>query len=147
MRSLSRRSPEGEGGLPAFSASPSYGLAGHPVLKPKTFLHAISRSDTVAGARVASRLRMPSPPHIVYILESIAEPARHYTGLTTNANGRLAWHNAGLSRHTSKHRPWRLLVVLEFADPSCALRFEKYLKTGSGRAFAKRHFGPDISSS
>jgi hypothetical protein len=33
-------------------------------------------------------------------------------------------------------------VALEFADAKNAARFERYLKTGSGRAFAKRHFGP-----
>jgi hypothetical protein len=29
---------------------------------------------------------------------------------------------------------------MEFATEQDALRFEKYLKSGSGRAFAKRHF-------
>ena len=54
---------------------------------------------------------------------------------------RLAQHNAGLSSHTAKHRPWELLVSVEFRDQERANRFEKYLKSGSGRAFAKRHFG------
>jgi len=31
---------------------------------------------------------------------------------------------------------------MEFADGSTAARFERYLKSGSGRAFAKRHFAP-----
>jgi hypothetical protein len=31
--------------------------------------------------------------------------------------------------------------VLEFPTEHQAVRFEKYLKTGSGRAFAARHFG------
>jgi predicted GIY-YIG superfamily endonuclease len=84
---------------------------------------------------------MVSSPHVVYVLESISEPARHYTGLSSNAVDRLAWHNAGLSTYTAKNRPWRMLVSIEFADAASALRFEKYLKTGSGRAFAKRHFG------
>jgi hypothetical protein len=34
-----------------------------------------------------------------------------------------------------------LVVQLEFADEQTARRFERYLKSGSGRAFAKRHFG------
>ena len=76
----------------------------------------------------------------MYVLESLAEPARHYTGLTSDPDERLAWHNAGRSVHTSKFRPWRLLVSMRFADDGCARRFERYLKSGSGRAFATRHF-------
>jgi putative endonuclease len=79
--------------------------------------------------------------HCVYVLESLADAARHYVGLTSgSAERRLAWHNAGLSHHTAKHRPWRVLVSIEFADVTTAVRFEKYLKTGSGRAFASKHF-------
>jgi putative endonuclease len=80
--------------------------------------------------------------HYVYVLESVSTPARHYTGLSSNPVSRLDWHNAGLTSHTSKHRPWKLLVTIEFADRDLEVRFEKYLKTGSGRAFARRHFGP-----
>ena len=39
------------------------------------------------------------------------------------------------------HRPWSLVVSIEFQTEREAVRFEKYLKSGSGRAFAKRHFG------
>ena len=48
-------------------------------------------------------------------------------------------HNEGLSHHTSRHRPWRTLVVIEFDEEEPALRFERYLKTGLGREFARRH--------
>jgi predicted GIY-YIG superfamily endonuclease len=76
----------------------------------------------------------------VYILRSLIDPNRHYVGLTSNVEGRLGWHNAGLNTHTARHRPWQLLVFMEFHDEASAFRFERYLKTGSGRAFAKRHF-------
>jgi hypothetical protein len=33
------------------------------------------------------------------------------------------------------------MVSIEFPEEQTALRFERYLKSGSGRAFAKRHFG------
>ena len=52
----------------------------------------------------------------VYILRSDSNQSRHYTGLTSDLEKRLKWHNAG------------------------PRRFEKYLKSGSGREFAKRHF-------
>ena len=77
----------------------------------------------------------------VYILRSERDPERHYVGIASNPHDRLITHNAGASPHTSKYRPWRLIVTLEFSDPDRALKFERYLKTGSGRAFAKRHFG------
>ena len=53
---------------------------------------------------------------------------------------RLEWHNTGPCGYTTPHRPWRVLVAMEFRDESTATRFERYLKSGSGRAFAKRHF-------
>jgi hypothetical protein len=32
-------------------------------------------------------------------------------------------------------------VAIHLADEPTAVQFERYLKSGSGRAFAKRHFG------
>ena len=78
----------------------------------------------------------------VYVLRSDVNPSRHYVGLTSNVEDRLEWHNAGPSGQTVWHRPWSVVVSLEFADEQTAARFERYLKSGSGRAFAKRHFGP-----
>jgi predicted GIY-YIG superfamily endonuclease len=77
----------------------------------------------------------------VYILRSDSEPMRHYVGVASDVDERLAWHNGGPSGHTLNHRPWRVVVSVEFPDEQAAVRFEKYLKSGSGRAFAKRHFG------
>jgi predicted GIY-YIG superfamily endonuclease len=78
---------------------------------------------------------------IVYILRSDADPSHHYVGITNDVRGRLDWHNHGPCGHTVWHRPWSLVVSIEFRTEREAVRFEKYLKTGSGRAFAKRHFG------
>jgi predicted GIY-YIG superfamily endonuclease len=74
----------------------------------------------------------------VYILESIREPDRHYAGSTDDLKARLRKHNAGEVPHTSKFRPWRLKTYLAFSNEKQAVAFEKYLKTGSGRAFAKK---------
>jgi putative endonuclease len=76
----------------------------------------------------------------VYILRSVKDPTRFYTGLTSDAEFRLGFHNAGLSKHTSDGAPWELVVSITFANAKRALEFEKYLKSGSGRAFANRHF-------
>jgi len=80
------------------------------------------------------------PKHFVYVLESTRSTCRHYIGLTSDVSARLAAHNDARSLHTAKHGPWKLLVSMEFTDASVAARFERYLKTGSGRAFARRHF-------
>ena len=82
------------------------------------------------------------PKRTVYILRSDADPMRHYVGVTDDLDGRLHWHNNGPTGHTTQHRPWSVVVSIEFRTEQSAVRFERYLKTGSGRAFAKRHFAP-----
>ena len=74
----------------------------------------------------------------VYILQSLSFPKQIYTGLCANVRQRLAAHNAGQSAHTSKFKPWRLLSAHYFVDPQVAASFERYLKSGSGRAFAAK---------
>ena len=83
---------------------------------------------------------MSPSKRFVYVLQSITDNKRYYSGLTTDVTTRLAVHNSGGSQHTAGLRPWRLVVALEFGTEASAVAFEKYLKTGSGRAFAKRHF-------
>jgi len=78
--------------------------------------------------------------HYVYTLESEAYPQRHYVGFTTDPERRSAEHNSGKSIHTNKFNPWKISTCFGFADKAKATAFEKYLKSGSGRAFAKRHF-------
>ena len=82
---------------------------------------------------------MSIPQTIVYVIKSEADPTRYYTGLTSNLAARLNAHNAGRVPHTSDGKPWIVDVLVEFADERRAVAFEKYLKSGSGSAFAKRH--------
>jgi predicted GIY-YIG superfamily endonuclease len=74
----------------------------------------------------------------VYILESLADSTRHYTGFTEDLKQRVDHHNAGGVPHTAKFRPWKLQTAIAFTDRQKALDFERYLKSGSGRAFAVR---------
>jgi predicted GIY-YIG superfamily endonuclease len=76
----------------------------------------------------------------VYKLRSESDPAQIYTGLTRNVKERLNAHNAGQSPHTSKFTPWRLEFFVWFGDSGKAAAFERYLKSGSGRAFSSKHF-------
>ena len=82
---------------------------------------------------------MAFPQTIVYVLRSEADPTRYYTGLTSNLAGRLDAHNAGRVLHTADGKPWIIDVIVEFSDEGRAVAFERYLKSGSGNAFAKRH--------
>jgi putative endonuclease len=74
----------------------------------------------------------------VYLLESVDHDGQTYVGLTDDLKARITVHNAGGSPHTSKYRPWRLVTYLAFSDEAKAIAFERYLKTASGRAFAKK---------
>ena len=77
---------------------------------------------------------------VVYVLLSTVHPNRYYTGVTFDVPARLAAHNAGLSKHTANGKPWKLVTTIEFLDAERAQIFELYLKSGSGRAFARRFF-------
>ena len=83
---------------------------------------------------------MAATKRFVYVLRGGGDRPRYYIGLSSNVGERLAAHNEGRCPHTAKHRAWELRVSFEFADERLAIRFERYLKSGSGRAFAKRHF-------
>ncbi|HKQ33116.1 MAG TPA: GIY-YIG nuclease family protein [Thermodesulfobacteriota bacterium] len=78
--------------------------------------------------------------YYVYILVSEIDESRHYTGITDNLESRIKAHNSGKVAHTSKYRPWRIENVIAFRSREKASEFEKYLKSHSGRAFAKKHF-------
>lgn len=77
--------------------------------------------------------------YYVYLLQSQSSPQQRYTGLTEDLRSRLTKHNQGEVPHTSKFVPWRLRTYLAFSERGQAARFERYLKSGSGRAFANRH--------
>ena len=78
--------------------------------------------------------------HYVYLLRSESHPEQRYVGLTNDLKSRLQQHNAGESPHTSKFAPWFLHAYFAFEDKERAAAFEQYLKSGSAREFARRHF-------
>jgi putative endonuclease len=76
----------------------------------------------------------------VYLIESAHQRQLHYVGLTHDLKQRPADHNEGKSPHTRKFKPWHLVTYTAFASEQTAHAFEKYLKSGSGKTFLKRHF-------
>jgi len=76
----------------------------------------------------------------VYLLQGLTNLDKRCVGITSDLRERLKQHTAGQSPTTAKHRPWRPVVLVSFEDDAKAEAFERYLKFGSGHAFANRHF-------
>jgi putative endonuclease len=75
----------------------------------------------------------------VYILA--CEKGEHfYVGVTDDVLARLAVHNSGHVTHTAKYMPWKLRTYIAFSEDERAFALERYLKSGSGRAFASKRF-------
>jgi len=75
--------------------------------------------------------------HYVYILVS-EKDGSYYTGYTVDINNRLKAHNYGFVSYTAPKRPWKMIWYCCFSSKTKALRFEKYIKSGSGFAFARK---------
>ena len=78
--------------------------------------------------------------YYVYMLTDVTTGTHFYTGVTEDLHARLVKHNSGEVPHTSKFKPWRIETAIAFSSKEKAYAFEAYLKTHSGRSFAKRHF-------
>jgi predicted GIY-YIG superfamily endonuclease len=74
----------------------------------------------------------------VNILQSEVAKETYYVGFTEDLKARLKLHNAGQVPHTSKSLPWKVKTAIAFTDRQRAIEFERYLKSASGRAFAKK---------
>lgn len=79
--------------------------------------------------------------YYAYLLRSEKNPSKTYAGYTTDVNQRFETHNSGRSVHTQSDNPWKLVMYLAFDSKEKAINFEKYIKIGSGHAFAKKDFG------
>jgi len=76
-----------------------------------------------------------------YILQSLTDPKQLYRGHTADLRQRLAEHNAGKCQHTAKYVPWKVKFYAAFETVELAQDFERYLKSGSGHAFAHHRLG------
>jgi len=75
--------------------------------------------------------------YYVYILKSKKDFSR-YIGVTSDLKHRLQEHNNGSARYSSAKRPYVLVWYGAFPEKTRAYEFEKYLKSSSGYAFAKK---------
>jgi len=78
------------------------------------------------------------PVHYVYLIESLSVRGERYVGMTTDLKHRLRDHDQGKSSHTKKFSPWKLITYVAVTDRAKAEAFERYLKSGSGHAFARK---------
>jgi len=76
--------------------------------------------------------------YYVNVIRSLSVSEQTYVGATADLKQRIADHNTGKSRHTSKYVPWELEFYVGFPEKHRPYEFEKYLKSHSGRAFANK---------
>jgi len=76
--------------------------------------------------------------YYVYLIRSIKNQDKTYIGYTNNIEQRMEKHNNGASVYSTDFKPWKLVTYIAFDDESKAINFEKYLKMGSGHAFAQK---------
>ena len=76
--------------------------------------------------------------YYVYLLRSTIYPEKTYIGFTYDVSQRLERHNAGHVPATTDFKPWTLVAYVVLDSKEKAMSFEKYLKVGSGHAFAQR---------
>jgi putative endonuclease len=110
-------------------------------LLPLSFLHnpLLSRSNHMGRSSRQRAQWERGAMFYVYILKS-ERNGRLYNGFTSDLKNRLQQHNAGESFATRPYVPWKLVFYLAFQSEDLAKNFERYLKTGSGAAFAKKRF-------
>lgn len=73
----------------------------------------------------------------VYIL--LGSDKSTYIGCTNNLKDRIKRHSNGEVKATINKLPIILLSYFAFSNKYTAYNFEKYLKSGSGRAFISKH--------
>jgi predicted GIY-YIG superfamily endonuclease len=76
--------------------------------------------------------------YYVYLIESLSSVGERYVGCTGDLKQRISDHNTGKNPSTAAHRPWKLNTYLAFSTKAHAMAFERYLKSGSGHAFARK---------
>ncbi len=76
--------------------------------------------------------------YYVYILKCADNS--YYSGCTKDLVDRLDWHNRGSVPATKDRRPVELVTYIAFNDKYKAFEYEKYLKTGPGRAVMRKRF-------
>jgi putative endonuclease len=127
-------------GLENRKAERSREFESHP-LRPASRLRALRRIGRIACAKQDALRSSSEAGRVVYyvnLIESLAARRKRYVGMTSDLKQRLKEHDEGKSPHTFKFRPWKLITYIAFTHRAKAEAFERYLKSGSGQAFANK---------
>ena len=73
----------------------------------------------------------------VYIIQSVNSKYK-YIGSTGNLKRRIKEHNEGICKATNSYKPFEICSYIAVKSKAKAIELEKYLKTGSGKAFLKK---------
>lgn len=76
----------------------------------------------------------------MYYVYSLLCKDGYYVGCTNNLKDRIDRHRRGQVSATAKRQPVKLVFYFAISNKNKAFEFEKYLKSGSGRAFINKHF-------
>ena len=77
---------------------------------------------------------------VVYIMYS-EKHDKFYKGYTTSLIERFKSHTELATKgYTKRYRPWKVVHVEFFDSKSDAIKREKFLKSGAGRAWIRRGF-------
>jgi predicted GIY-YIG superfamily endonuclease len=76
----------------------------------------------------------------MYYVYSLKCKDGFYLGCTDDLKERVKRHKNGHVPATKNRLPVELVCYIAFSDKYKAFDFEKYLKSGSGRAFIKKYF-------
>ena len=75
----------------------------------------------------------------MYYVYSLKCKDGYYVGCTNNLKDRIERHKKGYVLATANRLPIKLDFYVAIQDKYKAFKFEKYLKSGSGRAFINKH--------
>ncbi len=75
--------------------------------------------------------------YYVYLLKLLNND--YYAGSCSNLKNRFEDHQEGKNISTKPFLPVKLIYYCAFPTKTRAIKFERYLKTGSGKAFPNKH--------
>lgn len=75
----------------------------------------------------------------MYYVYSLKCKVGYYVGCTNDLKDRVEKHKKSYVLATTKRLPVKLEFYFAIPDKYKAFEFEKYLKSGSGRAFINKH--------
>ena len=110
-----------------------------PPSSRRSFSEVGLRHSDIGLRRGKTRQSLERKYKSMYYVYSLKCKDGFYVGCTNDIGDRLVRHENGHVPTTKDRRPVSLEFYVAISDKYKAFEFEKYLKSGSGRAFIKKH--------